>query len=97
MTQPIEAALLRLPTIHDGLCCRIVQRYNNSSVRPNTNDSAWEGGGTKRKLRLAIIAEVCNGYKYPGVFFSIRFNPITPATGLKDPEKYALDVEFVMS
>jgi hypothetical protein len=38
-------------------------------------------GGTKRKLKLTIIAEACNGYKYPGVFFSIRFNPITPATG----------------
>jgi len=67
------------------LCYRIVQRYNDSSLRPNTNDSAWEGGGTKRKLKLTTIADACNGYKYPGVFFSIQLITITQTTGLKDP------------
>src|ERR1700722_966982 len=71
-----------------------LQRFFAAS---DTNDSAWEGGGTKRKLKLTIIAAACNGYKYPGVFFSIRLNPIPPTRGLKDPVRYVLDLEFVMS
>ena len=56
---------------HVQWCNRVAWRYERFSLRPTTTHANGRGGNRTCKAKLTTIADVCNGYNFSRLTFSI--------------------------